>query len=207
MSPAVPYAGAGHDATRAAGVRAQRSRAIARRPRPARWLPRPRATGATRRSKTLHLTSVVRSGPRSIGPPTVDPRSRRPLTELCCPPAPPVIRCVLCLVKQTRCRRRFPLSKRGRVLGAWCRPCLATPVRIGSPPSRRNTRNSFDFVRVSCWRCRNACRNRGTTAPSERRSSAKLGDILDAAPHAGLGWARYAKPDMILHTNSQRTVR
>ncbi len=69
-------------------------RAIARRPRPARrqparWLPRPRATAATRWSKTRHPTNDWGCVPRSIEPLTVDPRSRRPLTLLCCPPVPP----------------------------------------------------------------------------------------------------------------------
>ena len=93
LSRAVPYASPGHEETRAAGARPRATglieRAIAGRPQPARWLPRPRATGATRPSKTLHPTNDGGSDPRSIEPLTVDPRSRRPLTELCCPPVPP----------------------------------------------------------------------------------------------------------------------
>jgi hypothetical protein len=81
-------------APRAAGsracVRGLLEKAIAGRPRPARWLPRPRATRATRGSKTPHPTNDRGCGPRSIGPPTADQRSRRPLTELCCSPVPPL---------------------------------------------------------------------------------------------------------------------
>ena len=64
-------------------------RPIAGRLRPARWLRRPRATGATQWSKTRHRTNDWGRGSQSIEPLTVDPRSRRPLTELCCPPVPP----------------------------------------------------------------------------------------------------------------------
>src|SRR4029077_18871863 len=66
-----------------------RARAIARSPRPPRSLPKTRATGATRWLKTRHPTIDCGCGPRSIEPLTVDLRSRRPLTELCCAPAPP----------------------------------------------------------------------------------------------------------------------
>ena len=75
-------------------LRRGRARAISQQPRTMRRRrprspPRPRATGATRRSKTLHPTNNWECGPRSIELLTVDPRSRRPLTELCCPPVPP----------------------------------------------------------------------------------------------------------------------
>jgi hypothetical protein len=81
------------------------------------------AQNPSERSNTM-VTNDVRSGPRSIEPLTVDPRSRRPLTELCCPPVSPVTGCAIRLVKQTRCRRRFPHVKKG----ARSRPAVFTPA-------------------------------------------------------------------------------
>jgi len=88
----------------------------------------------------------------------------------------------------------FPVSKRGRVLGARY-SCLAAPGPHRTAPVEVQHRNSFDFARLSCWRAatRSAtpAATRDATAPSERKEQRRVWGRINAGAvlHAGLGWA------------------
>src|SRR6266436_948865 len=102
------------------------------------------------------------------------------------------------------CQKGGTFSARGihasRCPSASARPAVEALCRRlwSSPPSRRLLRNTI--------RRRGAIH--GATAwRREKEQRRVLGRInADAAPHAGLGWARKPKPGLILRTNSQRGV-